>query len=167
MCRVQKHDQMYENYTHTECNIQSRFSKTPKDQLFIYLLFYWRLIYLFIVADEWWWVSPIKLVLVTREQCSTVVTVTIIVLHTHDTAADHLPQLPPTSPETDEGVTSKYRDTHYTLLLCNNIIKRLYYYIIALFTQWRFYCLGLSVSWPNHLSFFLGLFIHHMVHKML
>ena len=124
--------------------------------------------YLFMVADEWWWVSPIKLVLVTREQCSTVVTVTIIVLHTHDTAeADHLPQLPRTSPETDEGVTSKYRGTHYTLLLCNNIIKRLYYYIIALFTQWRFYCLGLSVSWPNHLSFFLGLFIHHMVHKML
>ena len=60
--------------------------------------------------------------LVTREQCSTVVTVTIIVLHTHSRAeADHLPQLPPTSPETDEGVTSKYRGTHLILLLCNNI----------------------------------------------
>ena len=59
--------------------------------------------------------------LVTREQCSTVVTVTIIVLHTHDTAeVDHLPQLPPTSPETDEGVTSKYRDTvqqHYQKII--------------------------------------------------
>ena len=60
--------------------------------------------------------------LVTREQCSTVVTVTIIVLHTHSRAeADHLPQLPPTSPETDEGVTSKYRGTHLILLLCNNM----------------------------------------------